>query len=172
MKVHTIIISAVLVMASCTQSPDNSAANIAIVEEYLEAVDNNDYATMESLLADDYLGLGPSVDDSTNKELAIAAWKWNVENLYEEIEFDRTQTFASTIADGPHAGEWVYNWAYVTIEYMEGGGTVNLYSNAVYKIEDGKIARTRTFYNEADVWEQLGYRLFPPLEVPESAETE
>jgi hypothetical protein len=44
--------------------------------------------------------------------------------------------------------------------------------NAVYKIENGKIARTRTFYNEADVWEQLGYRIFPPLEIPESEETE
>jgi ketosteroid isomerase-like protein len=160
------------VAVSCNQSADNSAANIALVQQYLEAVDNNDYQAMETLLADDYLGLGPSMDDSTNKEAAIASWKWNSENLYEEVEYDRTQTFSSTITDGPHAGEWAYNWAEVTIRYKDGVGPVRLMMNAVYKIENGKIARTRTFYNEAEVWEQLGFRIFPPLEVPESEETE
>ena len=156
----------------CNQTADNSAANIAVVHKYLEAVDNNDYQLMESLLADDYLGLGPSMDDSTNKEMALASWKWNVENLYEEVEYDRTQTFSSTITEGPHAGEWAYNWAEVTIRYQDGSGPVSLMMNAVYKIENGKIARSRTFYNEAEVWEQLGYRIFPPLEVPASVETE
>ena len=169
----TILLFAILCIAfACQQPADNNAASIAIVEKYLAAVDNNDYETMESLLADDYLGLGPSIDDSTNKELALASWKYNSENVYEEVEYDRTQTFATTIAEGPHAGDWAFNWARVTLKYQDGGGIVELAMNAVYKIEDGKITRTRTFYNEAEVWEQLGYRIFPPLEVPESEETE
>lgn len=154
-------------LVGCSQ-PDNSEANVALVEQYLQAVDNNDYELMASLLADDYVGLGPSIDDSTNKEQALANWKWNSENLYEEVDFERTQTFGTTIEEGPYAGEWAYNWAYATITYKDGSGPVELMLNAVYKIEDGKITRTRTFYNEADVWEQLGYRIFPPLESPES----
>ena len=153
-------------LAACM--PTNShEASIALVTRYLEAVDNNDYQLMDSLLADDYLGLGPSIDDSTNKELAIASWKWNSENLYEDVKYDRTETFGATIEEGPNAGEWAYNWAHVTITYKDGSGPVELMMNAVYKIENGKIARTRTFYNEADVWEQLGYRLFPPLHMME-----
>jgi hypothetical protein len=95
-------------VSACQQPADNSAANIAIVEKYLAAVDDNDYETMESLLADDYLGLGPSIDDSTNKELAMASWKYNNENVYESVDYDRTHTFATTVHDGPNAGERAY----------------------------------------------------------------
>ena len=154
-------------LAAC-QPPDNSQASIDLVQKYLEAVDHNDYELMASLLADDYVGLGPSIDDSTNKEQALANWKWNTDSLYEDVSYERTQTFASTIKDGPYAGDWAYHWAHVTITYQDGSGPVELLMNAVYKIENGKIARSRSFYNEAEVWEQLGYRIFPPLEVPES----
>jgi ketosteroid isomerase-like protein len=167
LKVLATLAGTLCMLVGCSQ-PDNSQANVALVEQYLQAVDNNDYELMASLLADDYLGLGPSIDDSTNKEQALANWKWNSENLYEEVDFERTQTFATTIEEGQYAGEWAYNWAYANIKYKDGSGPVELMLNAVYKIEDGKIARTRTFYNEADVWEQLGYRIFPPLESPET----
>jgi hypothetical protein len=33
--------------------------------------------------------------------------------------------------------------------------------NAVYRIEDGKITVSRSFYNEADVLRQLGYDYYP-----------
>ncbi len=169
MKYLLYAIGLVFLIPSCTQiGTDHTETSITVVKQYLEAVDNHDYDLMESLLADDYLGFGPSLDDSTNKELALASWKWNVENLYEDVQYERTQTFASTIKDGELAGEWAYNWAYVTIKYKDGSGPVSLMVNVVYKIEDGKIARSRTFYNEADIYEQLGYRVFPPLTIPES----
>lgn len=168
MKFLLALCSFVVLLTACSP-PNNDQANIEIIKKYLEAVDNNEYELMESLLADDYLGLGPSIDDSTNKEQALASWKWNSENLYEEVMYERTQTFASTVTEGPNAGEWAYNWAHVTLTYKNGEGPVELMMNSVYKIEDGKIARSRTFYNESDVWEQLGYRIFPPLEIPESS---
>ena len=59
-------------------------------------------------------------------------------------------------------GDWVSNWAYLTIKYKDGRGPVNVWVNAVYKIENGKIARSRTFYNEADVLRQLGYTIQSP----------
>ena len=59
-------------------------------------------------------------------------------------------------------GDWVSNWAYLTIKYKDGRGPVNVWVNAFYKIENGKIARSRTIYNEADVLRQLGYTLTPP----------
>lgn len=167
MKFSIALFGIIGMLAACSP-PNNHQANIEIVQKYLEAVDNNDYQLMESLLADDYVGLGPSIDDSTNKEMALANWKWNSDSLYEDVKYERTQTFASTIAEGPNAGEWAYNWAHVTISYQDGSGPVEIVMNAVYKIENGKIARTRTFYNEADVYEQLGFRIFPPLEIPET----
>ena len=123
-------------------------------------------AAMDSLLADNYMGYGPSVNDSVNKADAIKNWKYNAENLYESIKYTRHQNLAVTVKEGEQAeaGDWVSNWAYLTIKYKDGRGPVNVWVNAVYKIENGKIARSRTFYNEADVLRQLGYTNVRPTE--------
>lgn len=151
---------------SCTSPADQKEKqNIAIAKEYREAVESKDAGKMETLLADNYMGFGPSVGDSTNKADAIANWKFNAENLYESIEYTRHKELAVTVTEGEAMGDWVLNWAYLTIKYKDGRGPVNVWVNAVYKIENGKIVQSRTFYNEADVLRQLGYEILPPDEI-------
>ncbi|MDH3710177.1 MAG: nuclear transport factor 2 family protein [Cyclobacteriaceae bacterium] len=169
MKKPFIMLFWLIATAACNPAAsDNSEANIAIVQNYLEAVSNHDYDAMASILSDDYLGLGPSVGDTIRKQEAIDSWKYNSDNVYESVVYELSQMLPANIAEGPAAGEWVSNWTYLTITYKDGRGPVNVWVNAVYKIEDGKIDRSRTFYNEADVLGQLGYRVFPPLTVPDS----
>ena len=149
---------------SCTSSGNKQESeSLAIAKKYMEAVESNNPAMMDSLLADNYMGYGPSVGDSTNKADAIANWKYNAANLYESIKYTRHQNMAITVKEGEQAdaGNWVSNWAYLTIKYKDGRGPVNVWVNAVYKIENGKIARSRTFYNEADVLRQLKYEIVP-----------
>ena len=84
---------------SCTSSIDNKGKeNLAIAKRYLEAVETKNVVTMDSLLADNYMGYGPSVDDSTNKAEALANWKDNADNLYESIKYTRYQNIAVTAA--------------------------------------------------------------------------
>ena len=138
--------------------------NLAIGKKYMEAVETKNVSVMDSLLSDNYIGYGPSVGDSTNKQEALKSWKANAENLYESIKYTRHKQLAVTVKEGEATGDWVLNWAYLTIKYKDGRGPVNLWVNAVYRIEDGKIVHSRTFYNEADVLRQLGYSLLPPDE--------
>ncbi len=150
---------------SCTSSNDKrQSENLAVVKKYQQAVETKDAVTMDSLLADDYKGYGPSVDDSTNKEEAIQNWKYNAENLYEYIRYSRFQNIAVTVTAGAEAepGDWVTSWAYLTIKYKDGRGPVHVWVNAVYRIENGKIVHSRTFYDEADVLRQLGYQFSIP----------
>ncbi len=147
-------------LLSCTSPADKTSnESLTIAKKYMEAVETNNTAAMDSLLADNYMGYGPSVGDSTNKADALKNWKDNTENLYESIKYTRYQNIAVTVKEGEEAeaGDWVSNWAYLTIKYKDGRGPVNVWVNAVYKIENGKIVRSRTFYNEADVLRQLGY---------------
>ena len=65
----------------------NHDANIAVVKQYVEAVENLDYAAMENLLTDNYQGYGPSAGDTISREAAIENWKLNVADLYQKIEF-------------------------------------------------------------------------------------
>jgi ketosteroid isomerase-like protein len=170
MKTKLLGLCIVLIGFSCSQQDSNEEKNIQVVRDYLEAVNNKDYDKMDELLSDDYLGLGPSIGDSTDKQNAIDSWEWNVENLYEKIEFKRSFMLHAVADEDQIAGEWVSNWANVVITYQDGRGPVEIFLNAIYKIENGKIARSRTFYNEADVYEQLGYRIFPPVRIPKNPE--
>ena len=162
-----ILIGSIFFVVGCQAPAGSDGKNLAIVQQYVDAVKNNDLDAMGALLSDNYLGLGPSVGDSTNKQLALESWQYNSENVYESISYDMMQLLEVSVPDGPAKGEWVANWSLVTIMYKDGRGPVSLWVNVVYKVEDGKIARSRTFYNEADVYSQLGYRLFPPLQLPD-----
>jgi len=150
---------------ACKPAAENLAEeNLTLVKKYLVAVESNDTATMDSLMADNYMGYGPSIGDSTGKKEALENWKYNLANFYESIKYTRYQNIAVTVKEGAEAepGEWVSNWAYCTIKYKDGRGPVYIWVNAVYKIEDGKIVKSRTFYNEADVLRQLGYHFTTP----------
>jgi len=147
--------------ATKTTSSDKATENLAIADRYRHAVETKDVATMDSLLADNYKGFGPSVGDSVTKVEAIANWKAEVADLYESIEYTRSETLPVTVSEGPIAGDWVSNWALLTIKFKDGRGSVQVWVNAAYKIENAKIVRSRTFYNEADVLRQLGYSIQP-----------
>ena len=149
-----------IALAVACQS-DPHSANVAVVKQYVAAVENLDYNAMENLLADNYEGYGPSVGDTIQKAAAVEGWKKNVADLYEKISYTRSQFAGVSITEGPNEGDWVANWAELKIDYKD-GESVTIWANTNYKIENGKIARTITFYNEADVLEQLGYIFIDP----------
>ena len=163
MKQLILFFSISFILFSCSStSGGKEKDNLAIAKKYMEAVETKNAAVMDSLLAENYIGYGPSVGDSTNKPDALKSWKYNAENLYESIEYTRHKELAVTVKEGEALGDWVLNWAYLTIKYKDGRGPVNVWVNAVYKIDGGKIVQSRTFYNEADVLRQLGYTIEPP----------
>jgi hypothetical protein len=82
------------------------------------------------------------------------------ENLYDKIEYTRTINIAATVKEGRHPGNFVSDWASIKITYKDGQGPIFLHMNAIYRIQDGKINMSRTFYNEADALRQLGYEFF------------
>jgi hypothetical protein len=151
---------------ACTSSSGRKEkANLVIAEKYMQAVETKNAALMDSLLADNYIGYGPSVGDSVNKEQAISGFRDNSENLYESLKYTRHKELAVTVKEGEAKGDWVLNWAYLTIKYKVGNVPVHLWVNVVYRIENGKIVHSRTFYNEADVLRQLRYTIAPPQEI-------
>lgn len=152
-----VTIVALFFLWSCNSTEMNNSKNIALIEKYVNAVENLDYETMASCLDENYVGLGPSYNDSINKSQAVSNWKESIENLYESIKYSKSRNIAVTITTGDNLGDWVSNWAEVNIKYKGDKGEVTLWANSIYRIEKGKIIRSFTFYNEADAMEQLGY---------------
>ena len=153
----------ILFLLSCNNTNQGvNTDNISIVERYAAAVQNKNVDSMAALLADDYVGYGPSFTDSINKADAITNWRNLVANLYDSIRYTRSVNLAAKITDGPHPGDYVSSWSSVRITYKNGRGPVNLLVNVIYRIENGKITLSRTFYDEADAMRQLGYQFIPP----------
>ena len=165
MKYCILIFIAFGILSGCDRSSATDAANVAVVEKYIQAVESEDYEAMASLLADDYLGLGPSISDSVGRSLALENWQENIANLYEKIEYQRSQIAPVTIATGDNQGSWVANWAQLEITYKDEKGSVIIWANTNYKVENNKIVKSFTFYNEADVLRQLGYVFINPNEL-------
>lgn len=154
-----ILAAVVIVICSCSIQ---SEKNVNLIENYITAVESMDINSMGSSLADSYLGLGPSIGDSIGKEQALANWKYNVENLYEKIEYRQSRNVAVKIRSGDNQGEWVSSWAELDISYKDGKGSVTIWANTIYQIENGKIVKSYTFYNEADALRQMGYIFIHP----------
>ncbi len=161
MKHLFFLLIASALLASCGPQ-NNGQANIALIDKYVQAVEELNYESIEVLLDENYLGLGPSIGDSIRKSEVIQTLKINFEHLYENIDYDRSRNIAVTIPDGPEKGDWVSTWAELTITYKEDQNRVRLWTNSIYKIENGKIVKSYTFYNEADAMEQLGYVFINP----------
>lgn len=161
MKKYIILTALVAGLFACT--PNNTkmqTENVEVVKNYITAVENLDFESMDKFLDDKYMGLGPSYGDTIYKDQAIANWKYYVENLYEKIQYTRSQIAPVTISEGDAKGEWVANWAELHIVFKE-GGEATIWANTNYQIENGKIVRSLTLYNEADALRQMGYQIVP-----------
>ena len=165
MKKYSLLILIPLFTFGCNGITTKENEPLFIAKQYVKAVEAMDYEAMSNLLSDDYLGYGPSSQDSISKEAALEKWQDNAENLYQKIEYLRSQFAAISIKDGEHKGEWVATWAELKIEYKDGRGPVKIWANSNYKVENGKIVKSLTFYNEADVLRQLGYVFINPNEL-------
>jgi hypothetical protein len=161
---NLIILTALAIgLTACTSdNTKQQAENIELVKGYVAAVENLDFESMGNYLDVNYLGMGPSYGDSIGKMEAVENWQWCVENLYEKISYTRSKFAAVTIPDGDNKGEWVANWAEMNIVFQDSIGEVTVWANSNYLIENGKIKRSITFYNEADVLRQLGFVMVYP----------
>jgi len=156
MKKAALLLAVIAILMSCSTQNNSSVKNEDLIKSYVEAVQQRDVKTMEALLAENYKGFGPSVNDSINKIDAIENWIYNTENLYEGIKYNKSRVISVNVPDGENKGEWVSNWAELTITYKS-GKKAEIWTNTVYQIEKNKIIKSYTFYNEADVYKQLGF---------------
>ena len=162
MKSLIIVLLTSVFLIGCNISPENTEKNALLIEEYVKAVETENYSLMSSLLDDNYMGYGPSINDSLTKVEALANWRANSDQLYEKINYQESRNIGINITTGKNQGEWVSTWAQLEITYKGERGSVVIWANTIYLIENSKILKSYTFYNEADALKQLGYVFIDP----------
>jgi hypothetical protein len=162
MKSIIIVLLTSIFFIGCSNDQKNTEQNVLLIEKYVDAVETENYNVMSSLLDDNYIGLGPSFNDSIGKVEALANWKANMEELYDKIEYQKSRNIAIGITSGENQGDWVSSWAQLEITYKGDIGSVIIWANTIYQIKNNKIVKSSTFYNEADALRQLGYVFINP----------
>jgi hypothetical protein len=99
MKKLVIILLVAISFLSCTKTEDYSKENVALVEAYIKSVESLNSEAMGNLLADNYIGFGPTYNSSIGKEDAIKNWKETSKNLYKSIKYTKNRNMAVSVPD-------------------------------------------------------------------------
>ncbi|WP_167606464.1 nuclear transport factor 2 family protein [Maribellus sediminis] len=142
---------------SCTNQKQSIRENLEIVEKFQKAFVDHDIETIKSLLADDYVGYGPSIGDSIRKDDALLIWDQNLEYMYDKVEMNVAENIAISNVNVKDGGQWISSWGTLTLKFQNYGNEAVILANQIFLIKDGKIKKTIIFYNEADALRQAGY---------------
>ncbi|WP_340112704.1 nuclear transport factor 2 family protein [Maribellus mangrovi] len=146
-----------IMILSCTDQNQTIQENLNIVEKFQKAFQDHDIESLKSVLADDYVGYGPSIGDSIHKDDALLIWDQNLEYLYEKVAMNVEKTVAVSNVEVKDGGQWISSWGTLTIKFQKGGNETTIWANQIFLVKDGKIKKTIIFYNEADALRQAGY---------------
>ena len=174
-NIPLILVIHLFIIAACTKpapppppAPVDSVgeSNKALVQQYTDAAVKGDTVSMASFLADNYKGFGPGLNDSTDRAKNTASWSKNWREEFASIDFNRAGMIAFSVpADGKFPGDWVAEWAFITVNYKNGNTPFKFWWHGVSRVTNGKIDLSRSFYNVNDFYDQHGFTVTPPKPV-------
>ncbi len=165
MKNLTIIAIALLVLAGCAQPVDTgkkeldevSKKNVEVVKTMLTAVENEDIEALMEVYSPELVSYGPRHDQEWHWDTLNSTKKW-----FESVDSIKVGIIAilpHTVEEGDLAGDWVMVWANLSWYNPKAEKKVKIMWHSPYMIEDGKIVQEAAYWNEWDVFKQLGAEL-------------
>jgi predicted SnoaL-like aldol condensation-catalyzing enzyme len=139
------------------ENPD-AETDIKVVSDYVNALVNNEMAKAEQLLAEKYIGYGPAINDSINKQNSMDSWK-----EIHKVRTDQKVSFVTQsfrVLQGNLKGDWVSQWG--NYSFTQNGKTVKLPYQYTARVANGKINRSSIYFDNLSVLKQLGYKVTPP----------
>jgi hypothetical protein len=125
---------------------DNETENIALATEYLNSLIAADGAVTKGLVSDSFMGFGPAAGDSANIEKVIEQWAANNASRTNQ-ESGLFVTNSLTVTEGPLLGDWVSMWGTYTANDNKTSMDITVPWHTVAKIENGKITRTQSWFD-------------------------
>lgn len=146
-----------IMIISCTDQNQAIQESLNVVEKFQMAFQDHDIETIKSVLADDYVGYGPSLSDSIRKDDALLIWENNLDYLYDKVEMNVAENVSISNVEAKGGGLWISSWGTLTLKFQNVSNEAIILANQIFLVKDGKIKKTIIFYNEADALRQAGY---------------
>lgn len=150
---------------SATMDFENAEANVAVVSNYVNAVQNEDLETMIAQLADDakIYGLNAGFSEAMNPSQLSEYYKESFATTKHSID-PNTSYAPIKVTGGINEGEWVMVWTTDTISNKKTGQEIAIPAQVTCVVEDGKIKMMAHYYDQLNVMTSMGYTLQPPTE--------
>ena len=143
----------------------NGEANVAVVSNYVNAMQNEDVDTMVAQLADDakIYGLTGGPTNVMNPSQLSEYYKASFETTKHSID-PNTSYAPIKVTGGINEGEWVMVWTTDTITSKKTGQEIAIPAQVTCLVKDGKITMIAHYYDQLNVMTSMGYTLQPPTE--------
>ena len=133
----------------------NAEADMKVVSDFVNACVNEDTIKAKSLLDANYLGFGPSINDSATALEEINAWKENYKiHSARKVSFI-TQTYRVLVGD--RKGDWVSLMGDYSCTLNE--KKMKMPFQLTARLLNGKIVGAITYWDKKYLSETLGYNL-------------
>ncbi|PIB35925.1 hypothetical protein BFP72_11235 [Reichenbachiella sp. 5M10] len=170
MRIALLCISVVTLLTSCSGDAIRESG-VDLVNQYVRAIEDRDYAAMDSLASDAFYIVGPSVGDTLFKEELISNWRNN--DGVTRLEFTSVKISGVTLPSQVEYGDWIGEWALAKITFKDfDGPPVSVLMSTSFLVQNGKVSRGLLIYDRADIYDQLGYLFFKPSDTPSTQEAD
>lgn len=176
MKQLFIISLALLLIAGCVPQADTKVSdevakqNVELIKKVLKAYEDENIDAIKDAYAPNCMSIGPrhdQVDSTLSWMEGNVEWFESIDSFKVEI----IKLLPYTVEEGDLAGDWVLAWANLYWYNIEAGKNLIAMWHAPYRIEEGKIVYEVSYWNQWDVFKQLGAELKWP-EMEKETETE
>jgi ketosteroid isomerase-like protein len=138
----------------------NADQNVAILNEYLDALVSGNGAQAGTYLAPDYREYGPSHDAPLNREQALVSWDASSSQRTAQSITDR-RTLAWREKSGPQEGEWVMGWGVYHWKDKANGTDIDMPYQITARVNSGQLTEAHYYYDRAAVRDKMGYVSIP-----------
>lgn len=141
----------------------NEEANIQLVSGFIDALIANKGNGIKDMVSDDYIFKGPAANDSLSVDELAANWA-AVDSLRSNQNAGILAMTSLVANEGDIKGDWVHVWGNYTADVNDSDFSFNVPWHQAYKVENGKITYTRTWYDRLSSALEMGTVISAPKE--------
>ena len=156
-------VSLLVLLAFCFGcEPGESSAEKQLVEAYFTAAFAEDYSSLEAMLHDDFVFLGPKLADTLNKQDLINSWR-STHARNDTLLMQNPRIYdVSRQATLAEEQSLVLHYYDARFHNADLDRWVEFPVHVKFLIFQERIQQAQIIINQSDIQKQLGYTIIPP----------
>lgn len=159
---------AAISIIGCESAQESNGKDI--VANYFTAAFAEDYVSLDSLLAEDFVFIGPKISDTLDKPALIRSWK-STHQRNDSLQMHNPRIYDVT-GQGTldQEASLILHYYDARFHNADFGVWVEFPVHVQFRVLAGKIQWAQIIMNQSDVQSQLGYRTVLPDTVKDNRE--